>query len=237
MNDWREAYIDQFASAKSEDEVFDRLQRITRELEFDYCAYGMRLPLPVSSPRYSMMSDYPSQWAQRYVENNYFEVDPTVLHGLTEASPLLWSADQPTSQPGFWEEARQHKLRHGWCMPSQGQFGLRGLLSLVRSADAITPGERDEKELRMIWLTRLVHSAMCQQLAPKLMPECEVALTAREREVLKWTSTGKTYAEIGIILSIDGRTVKFHLVNAMRKLHSANKTEAAIKASTLGMLF
>ncbi|WP_409364366.1 LuxR C-terminal-related transcriptional regulator [Burkholderia sp. Bp8991] len=33
------------------------------------------------------------------------------------------------------------------------------------------------------------------------------------------------------------RTVKFHLVNAMRKLNSANKTEAAVKAAMLGLLF
>ncbi|PHV13238.1 LuxR family transcriptional regulator [Chitinimonas sp. BJB300] len=237
MDDWREVYIDQFASAKSETEVFNQMQRIARELGFEHCAYGMRLPLPVSNQRFFMMSDYPEHWVQRYVENNYFDIDPTVLHGLTETTPLLWSADQPASQAEFWEEARLHKLRHGWCMPAQGKYGLIGLLSLVRSADAITPVERDEKELRMTWLTRLVHGAMSQQLAPQLMPECEAELTTREREVLKWTSTGKTYTEIGLILAIDGRTVKFHLVNAMRKLNSANKTEAAIKASMLGMLF
>ena len=35
--------------------------------------------------------------------------------------------------------------------------------------------------------------------------------------MLKWTAVGKTYGEIGLILSIDQRTVKFHIVNAMRK--------------------
>lgn len=38
-------------------------------------------------------------------------------------------------------------------------------------------------------------------------------------------------------MHVDDRTVKFHLVNAMRKLNAANKTEAAVKATMLGLLF
>jgi len=59
----------------------------------------------------------------------------------------------------------------------------------------------------------------------------------REKEVLKWTAVGKTYSEISIILNIDGRTMKFLLVNAMRKLQASNKAEATVKAILLGMLF
>ncbi|WPX16984.1 helix-turn-helix transcriptional regulator [Pseudomonas sp. 10S4] len=62
-------------------------------------------------------------------------------------------------------------------------------------------------------------------------------LTAREKETLKWTAVGKTYVEISIILNIDTRTVKFHLVNSMRKLQASNKAEAAVKASLMGLLF
>ncbi|WP_243723977.1 LuxR C-terminal-related transcriptional regulator, partial [Pseudomonas aeruginosa] len=42
--------------------------------------------------------------------------------------------------------------------------------------------------------------------------------------------------EIGLILSIDQRTVKFHIVNAMRKLNSSNKAEATMKAYAIGLL-
>jgi len=64
-----------------------------------------------------------------------------------------------------------------------------------------------------------------------------VELTARERESLQWSAAGKTYVEIGKIMHVDERTVKFHLVNAMRKLNATNKTEAAVKATILGLLF
>jgi len=54
---------------------------------------------------------------------------------------------------------------------------------------------------------------------------------------LRWTAIGKTYIEISLILNIDTGTVKFHLANAMRKLQANNKTQAAVKASLLGLLF
>jgi DNA-binding CsgD family transcriptional regulator len=41
---------------------------------------------------------------------------------------------------------------------------------------------------------------------------------------------------IGLILSIDGRTVKFHVMNVMRKLQAVNKAEAVMKAATLDFL-
>lgn len=64
-----------------------------------------------------------------------------------------------------------------------------------------------------------------------------VEMTARERESLQWSAAGKTYVEIGKIMHVDERTVKFHLVNAMRKLNATNKTEAAVEAAIPGRLF
>jgi len=179
MFDWRESYIDLFSSGATELELLERLKIAVRELGFEYCSYGMRVPLPVSKPRFSLLSDYPESWVKHYVANNYFGIDPTVRHGLNETLPMLWSTDQVKSE--FWDEARQHDLRHGWCMSSRGKHGAIGLLSLVRSADPITPQELDLKETRMTWLTKLVHGAMSHLLVPRLMPESVKELTAREQ--------------------------------------------------------
>ncbi|WP_252317991.1 MULTISPECIES: LuxR C-terminal-related transcriptional regulator [Symbiopectobacterium] len=35
--------------------------------------------------------------------------------------------------------------------------------------------------------------------------------------MLYWTSVGKTYQEMGIILGIKVRTVKFHMLNIVKK--------------------
>lgn len=50
-------------------------------------------------------------------------------------------------------------------------------------------------------------------------------LTSREREVLHLAGEGHTNAEIGVRLSISGRTAESHRANLMRKLGLRNHTE------------
>ena len=54
-------------------------------------------------------------------------------------------------------------------------------------------------------------------------------LSAREEEVLKWVSEGRTNAEISGILSISVFTVKNHVQRIIKKLGAANRTEAVVK--------
>jgi DNA-binding CsgD family transcriptional regulator len=74
-------------------------------------------------------------------------------------------------------------------------------------------------------------------LLPKLVPEARVMMTAREREVLRWTAEGKTAYKISRILTVSERTVNFHINNVVNKLGATNKTQAAVKAAALGLLF
>lgn len=231
-----EEYTALLAHPSNPEDIFRAIAQLARRLGFEHCSYGMRLPLPAGTPTFSLHSDYPDSWSRRYVDNNYFGIDPTVAYALRESAPMCWAAESPMGSAEFWEEARQHQISHGWCMPSRGQFGTVGLLTLSRSAEQVSPRELVEKEQQMITLTLLAHSAMSQLIAPGRMPECRQRLTPREREVLQWFAAGKTYCETGVILSIDDRTVKFHLRNAMTKLQASNKAHAVFKATVLGMI-
>ena len=59
-----------------------------------------------------------------------------------------------------------------------------------------------------------------------------VHLREREVETLTWAARGKTFEEIGAILSLSRRTVEFHMDNARRKLGVATRTQALVKAAT-----
>lgn len=61
-------------------------------------------------------------------------------------------------------------------------------------------------------------------------------LTARETEVLRWVSEGKTNDEIAGILSLSMLTVKNHLRHAMQKLIVRTRGQAVTKALSLGLL-
>jgi DNA-binding response OmpR family regulator len=71
-------------------------------------------------------------------------------------------------------------------------------------------------------LTRVARSAIWPQ---------QIDLRERELETLTWAARGKTFAEIGEILSLSRRTVEFHLENARRKLGVPTRTQALIKAA------
>jgi DNA-binding response OmpR family regulator len=63
-------------------------------------------------------------------------------------------------------------------------------------------------------------------------PKQAHSLREREVETLTWAARGKTFEEIGTILSLSRRTVEFHLDNARRKLGVATRTQALVKAAT-----
>jgi DNA-binding CsgD family transcriptional regulator len=59
-------------------------------------------------------------------------------------------------------------------------------------------------------------------------PATELSLLSpRETEILVLTSSGLTNREIARQLSVSVHAVKFHLAAVYRKLHVANRTEAA----------
>ncbi len=237
MKEWRETLIEAVSDCATEHELFNKLHTITSNLGFEFCSYGLKVPLPSSASQYVLISNYPRSWEQKYVSENYFSQDPTVAHGLTRSIPLHWSAAQQQQHLAFWEEARHYQLNHGWCLSSQRGPNAIGLLSVSRSSEYISTTELEHIENKLIWLTQLAHESMTRFFSEKCLPDIHRALTAREKETLRWTALGKTYVEISMILNIDTRTVKFHLVNAMRKLQASNKAEGAVKASLLGLLF
>lgn len=54
-------------------------------------------------------------------------------------------------------------------------------------------------------------------------------LTSRESECLRWVASGKTDLEVGKILQISPRTVRFHINNAKTKLGVATRIQAVAK--------
>jgi DNA-binding NarL/FixJ family response regulator len=62
------------------------------------------------------------------------------------------------------------------------------------------------------------------------------ALTERELEVLRLAAKGHTNKAIGVELSISDRTVQGHLAKIYAKLGAASRTEAVMRAVTLGWI-
>lgn len=234
--DWQETRREALAEAKTESAFLAVLTQAAKDLGFEYCAYGMRLPLPFSNPKIVMLNSYPQAWQEQYARENYVKIDPTVAHAMTSLKPLVWSDELFDSCRPLWEDARAHNLQVGWAQASHDVKGVVGMLTLARSHDPISESELRQNLLKMSWLAQAAHEGLAQLVAAKPSAEAAIVLTSREIEVLRWTADGKTSGEVGDILNIAERTVNFHVNNSLAKLGAANKTAGVLKAAMLRLI-
>ncbi len=69
-----------------------------------------------------------------------------------------------------------------------------------------------------------------------LTQEMSGRLTQRETEIVRWTSEGKTSAEIAIILGLSEHTVNSHITAAVRKLDAVNRVHMVAIALRNGLV-
>lgn len=237
MKAWQDEQVQSLLNCSSAADLFMRIQMFAYELGFDYCAYGIRMPLPISAPKTEMFNNYPSDWQASYMAKNYLAIDPTIARGNHTTLPFIWSDELFASARDLWEDARKHGLEHGWVQSCRDARGTSGMLTLARPSEKLSASELHAKTTKMSWLAQTAHSGMSRCLTAKMLPEAEMKLSSREIEVLRWTAEGKTSSEVADILRIAERTVNFHINNAMVKLNANNKTAAAIRAAVLGLLY
>jgi LuxR family transcriptional regulator, quorum-sensing system regulator SolR len=231
---WNDSY-QLLRDATDERQLFEKIADVARQLGFEYCCYGIRVPLPVSNPAVAIFDTYPSGWMQHYQDNKFIDVDPTVREGMSKTGLIVWP-EATANAPRLWADARDFGLRVGVAHSSWAAHGVYGLLTLARSRESLTSAEVDSLTLQANWLANLSHALMSEFLVPKLAPEARVELTPRECEVLCWTGEGKTAFEIGQILNISERTVNFHVNNVLLKLGATNKVQAVVKAIAVGLI-
>ena len=77
---------------------------------------------------------------------------------------------------------------------------------------------------------------MMAQVASGTKPSPVEKLTERETEVLKAVAQGYTNKAIGVQLGISDRTVQGHLAHIFNKLQAGSRTEAVMRAVSLGWL-
>jgi len=229
---WAVDLLTNLDAAQEPQEVFALVERAALALGFEYCAYGMRVPVPLTRPQVLMFNNYPVAWRRRYEEARYVEVDPTVRHGRISQQPLIWSDEVFSATPELWNDARDSGLRFGWAQSSLDGQSVGGMLTLARSTGPLRSRELAAREPEMRWLVSVAHQGFRRVQATR----SSVQLSEREKEVLRWSADGKTSDEIAEILAIAVATVKFHTRNAGLKLGTINRTATVARAAILGLL-
>jgi DNA-binding NarL/FixJ family response regulator len=115
------------------------------------------------------------------------------------------------------------------------QAGANGYVLKTGQADDLIQAVRDVNEGKSALdpsITKRLMSSLFKGQEKKLIDP----LTDRELDVLRLAAKGYTNKSIGIQLSISDRTVQGHLAHIFAKLQSNSRTEAVMRAVSLGLI-
>lgn len=193
----------------------------------------------------------PQAFAEAYVADNLFEVDPVVALGRARRAAFTWrdafdeAEADPDAQSRDLYRLRDllalHRLTDGFAVPcgeARSDGPINGALvsyawtgAPEEMAHALTAG-RDPLQLAAAFL----HVVLAGLRQGSSSAASDKVLTLRETECLKWVAAGKTSDEIGTILALRRSTVDFHVNNAIKKLGAASRPHAVAEALRRGLI-
>lgn len=185
-------------------------------------------------------ASYPDAWLHQYWKNGFADVDPVFKSALQSPRARHWqsiyqhrpllsekeqgflaaacrfglldgitteSVDHPCGFATFCSFASEHMLEGGRLIPLVEYFGHYIHMALLRTA-------------------------------PKTVPttdRCINTLSLREITILNWMKNGKTNWEIGKILGVSERTIRFHIESIFTKLEVTSRSQAVATAIEHGL--
>ena len=115
------------------------------------------------------------------------------------------------------------------------QAGANGYVLKTANADELIQAVRDVNEGKSALDSAVTHKLMTNLFKkPEKVPV--EPLTDRELDVLRLAAKGFTNKAIGIQLRISDRTVQGHLAHIFDKMQAASRTEAVMRAVSLGWI-
>lgn len=171
-------------------------------------------------------------WLEDYREQRRWLQDRVVQAAQQRIAPFNW---QDCARPniGLCEAGSHCQRVKGYTFSVHDHQQQMSLLSVIRRRDHSTFAQDVTARLADLQMLLI---ALHQRTQGLVLDNNLPALSPREQEVLLWSSRGKTYDEVAIILGIRLSTVKFHIANATRKLGVSNGKHAIRRALELNYL-
>jgi DNA-binding CsgD family transcriptional regulator len=179
--------------------------------------------------------NYPAEWIDIYERCGYAEVDPVVQKHFSTFALQKWSetfaAATSCTHRSFLEEAKRFGLVSGLTAGIRDVNKMRASLFSFCGAEI----EEDPRHLTVLkYIIPHLHEFFFKSTRIENSPRPEVSF--REKDVLKWVKYGKTNWEIGQILMISERTVKFHLKNLAVKFNAHGRSHIVAVALSMGII-
>ena len=173
-------------------------------------------------------ANWPKDWFSLYIAEEYLLADPVPRWARNSGRALTWSELFNLllkRDPGrkVIEAARQFGFTEGLVVPTRSGDNALGLVSFGGQRDILMA----EEVLALTIIARGAFNAAdsLENLGPTGRPS--PILTKREIECLSLLVRGHSDREIGMLLGLSVRTVRFHQANAREKFNAASRTHLA----------
>lgn len=233
MRTWFQKLSDISSLAKTEAMLKAALTDAVYELGFDCYAY-----LNIQPVRSYAVSNYATEWQQRYLEQDYRDIDPVVRTARARMEAFTWAPESPRKLSSrvraFYAEADDFGIRSGITIPVRTAFGHMSMLTLASNKPSLSL-ECDIDQLAAATAVALLHARLeIQEIEPTA--SAQVELTARQALCLKWSAEGKSMRAIAAIEGMSFATVNFHLNNARKTLDAGSLAQATALATKLKLI-
>ncbi|QBY00503.1 LuxR family transcriptional regulator [Rhodophyticola sp. CCM32] len=222
-----EAFVEDVAHFERSDDKPNYLRKFGRQFGLSDLAYMQLNAHNLAAPPVELITTYSKAWEERYVAMGYEASDPVVSNSFRGLLPFDWSSVPSSDKHArkfFGEAAEFGVSAKGLSIPIRAPDGGQALFS-VSSQESAGEWRLIKKHLLsdLIYFGFLVHSSITRTTETK---NADVVLSPREKDVLIWSSEGKSCWETAKILGLSERTVNFYIQNASAKLGAASKTQA-----------
>ena len=236
-------FIEFCRSANNQDEIMPALKQLDDIIPFQAGIVGL-LKVSGNSLKQTVRTfslGHSPKFLQEYSRSNFAQSDPLVARGLSGSDPFSWEeAISSHTRPATSHEVKKllelsadYGLTRGLAYASRPtlQGNEASYICLETGRETYSDAHSEALCFALPHLHELLRR-VCQDTPEEMVP----TLTARELEVMQWLKEGKTAWEVGSILSISERTVKFHIAKSYAKLNVTNRSQAIARAMRLNLI-
>lgn len=231
-------YIKTIKNAPDFETAIDIFETAITDYGFDYYIFAQaqisNIPSILTHKYYK--TTYPQAWQERYIENEYFAVDPVHHKLMANQEPFYWSEyvqtiTMSTEQKLMMHDAQKHGLVDGLASSYLRQGGDSYFVSIGKS-EMITDYSSTLLSALYLLSSYLVTAYEKEEKAET----SSTTLTPKEKNIINLVAIGKTDTEIATISHISVNTVRYHWKNIFKKLETSNRVFAVITAINSGLI-
>lgn len=155
-------FIESISNEVDVDAMLDRLRRVVGQFGFDsFLLTGVPDP-GRRIDGYIMLSGWNESWLERYVSQDYVQIDPIARRLQSATDPFTWSdamqgRDLAPDARRVMEEAADIGMCDGLCVPLYDLDGRRSVLSLASRSIDLSPADKGVLHLVAMYAQNRIH--------------------------------------------------------------------------------